>query len=69
MQDETTATVGRWRITVFSTGGTIALVPGGGEGAARTLTAADLVASVPQLADVAEATAVLFRQIAPPIST
>jgi Asparaginase, N-terminal len=49
---------------VFSTGGTIASVPGGGQGAAPTLTAVDLVAAVPQLADVADVTAVLFRQVA-----
>ncbi|PPQ35682.1 asparaginase [Rhodopila globiformis] len=62
---------GRPRITVFSTGGTIASVPGvsvpgGGQTAAPTLTAADLVAAVPQLADVAEVTAVAFRQVASP---
>jgi L-asparaginase len=66
MPDETTATGGRRRITVFSTGGTIASAPGGGQGAAPTLTAAGLVAAVPQLADVAEVTAVLFRQIVSP---
>jgi L-asparaginase len=54
------------RITMFSTGGTIASVPGSGQAAAPTLTAADLVAAVPQLADVAEVTAVAFRQVASP---
>jgi L-asparaginase len=59
-------TVTRPRVTVFSTGGTIASIPGGGQAAAPTLTAKDLVAAVPQLADVAAVTAVPFRQVASP---
>jgi L-asparaginase len=66
MPNETTTTAGRPRITVFSTGGTIASVPGGGQAAAPTLTAADLVAAVPQLADMAAVTAAPFRQVASP---
>ncbi|MFL5287178.1 MAG: asparaginase [Rhodopila sp.] len=70
MPDETTAPDGRApprpRVTVFSTGGTIASVPGGGQAAAPALTAADLVAAVPQMTDVAAVTAVPFRQVASP---
>jgi L-asparaginase len=54
----------RPRITVFSTGGTIASVCSGDHGAAPTLTAEELVAAVPLLTKVAEVTAVRFRQVA-----
>ncbi|HQT78242.1 MAG: L-asparaginase [Rhodospirillales bacterium 20-64-7] len=51
------------RVTVFSTGGTIASIPSGDAAAAPALTAAQLVAAVPQLSGVAEVTAVPFRQV------
>lgn len=53
-------------IAVFSTGGTIASVPGGGAAASPTLTADDLVRAVPRLGEVAEVKAVQFRQLASP---
>lgn len=54
----------RPRVTIFTTGGTIASVPGAGAAAVPTLTAADLIAAVPKLNDVAELSAVPFRQLA-----
>lgn len=52
------------RITVLALGGTIASTsqPGRHEGVTPQLTAADLVAAVPSLRDVAEVDAVSFRQ-------
>lgn len=52
------------RITVYSTGGTIASIRKGDNAAAPTLTAEELVAAVPQLSGIAEVTAVPFRQVA-----
>ena len=57
-------TISRPRITVFSTGGTIASIRGPDGAAAPSLTAADLVAAVPQLEEFAEVAAVPFRQVA-----
>jgi L-asparaginase len=54
--------VSRVRIVLLSLGGTIAMVPGDG-GLVPALTGADLVRSVPQLAEVAELEAVAFRQM------
>lgn len=54
----------RPRVTIFTTGGTIASVPGAGAAAVPTLTAADLIAAVPKLNDVAELSTVPFRQLA-----
>ncbi len=54
------------RVAVFSTGGTIASIPGAGGGASPTLTAEDLVRAVPQLGEVAKMEAVRFRQVASP---
>ncbi len=53
------------RITVFSLGGTIASTKSSdsSSGVTPQLSALDLVAAVPQLRDVAEVTAVNFRQI------
>jgi L-asparaginase len=52
------------RVTVFSTGGTIASIPDGDSAAAPALTAEQLVAALPQLSGVAEVTAIPFRQVA-----
>ena len=52
------------RVTVFSTGGTIASIPDGDGAAAPALTAEQLVAALPQLSGVAEVTAIPFRQVA-----
>lgn len=52
------------RIAVFSTGGTIASKRSEASAASPDLTADDLVAAVPQLADVANIEAVSFRQVA-----
>src|SRR6516162_5467199 len=52
------------RIAVFSTGGTIASKRSVDGAASPNLTADDLVAAVPQLADVASIEAVSFRQVA-----
>jgi L-asparaginase len=54
----------RPKVTVFSTGGTIASVRGTSGAASPNLTAEDLVAAVPQLADIAEVEAIRFRQVA-----
>ena len=52
------------RIAVISTGGTIASKRSDGGAASPKLTADDMVAAVPQLADVANIEAVSFRQVA-----
>jgi L-asparaginase len=52
----------RPRITIFSTGGTIASMPGCNNAASPTLTAEQLIAAVPQLIDIADFTAIQFRQ-------
>lgn len=52
------------RVTVFSLGGTISSTNSGGTGVAPTLTGEALVADVPQIAEVAEVSAVSFRQAA-----
>jgi L-asparaginase len=52
----------RPRITIFSTGGTIASVPSSNMAASPTLTAEQLIAAVPQLTDIADLTAIQFRQ-------
>lgn len=54
----------RPRITVFSTGGTIASVRGDGGAAQPSLTAEDLLRAVPELGAVGEMEAVRFRQVA-----
>ena len=54
----------RPRITVISTGGTIASLRGADGAASPTLTAEALVAAVPQLANVADVSSVQFRQVA-----
>lgn len=54
------------KITIFATGGTIASVRSKGEAASPSLTAADLVAAVPQLTGVAEIETVQFRQLGSP---
>lgn len=51
------------RIRVIALGGTIAMTPDAAGGAVPTLTAADLVAAVPGLADVGEVTADTFRAV------
>lgn len=53
----------RPRIAVFSTGGTIASMRHGGEAAAPSLTAEELVKAVSQLSDVTEVQAFRFRQL------
>ena len=50
-------------IAVIALGGTIAMTPGGGGGVVPKLTADDLVAAVPGLADVARIHASTFRQV------
>jgi L-asparaginase len=52
------------RVTVFSLGGTISSVESGGKGVEPTLTGEALVSDVPQIAEVAEVSAVSFRQAA-----
>jgi L-asparaginase len=52
------------RVAVFSTGGTIASKHRDDGAASPNLTADDLVAAVPQLADVANIEAISFRQVA-----
>ncbi len=52
------------RVTVFSTGGTIASIPSGASAASPALTADQLVAALPQLDSVARITAIPFRQVA-----
>lgn len=51
-------------VAVLSLGGTISSVDSGGKGVEPTLTGEALVADVPQIAEVAEVTAVSFRQAA-----
>jgi len=52
------------RVRVFSLGGTISSTASGGEGVSPTLTGEELVAEVPEIAGVAEVSAVSFRQVA-----
>jgi L-asparaginase len=52
------------RVAVFSMGGTISSVDSGGKGVEPTLTGEALVSDVPEIADVAEVSAVSFRQAA-----
>jgi L-asparaginase len=52
------------RVAIFSTGGTIASKRSADGAASPKLTADELVAAVPQLADVANIAAVSFRQVA-----
>jgi len=52
------------RVTVFSTGGTIASIPSRASAASPALTVEQLVAALPQLDSVAEITAIPFRQVA-----
>ncbi len=52
------------KVAVFSLGGTISSVDSGGKGVEPTLTGEALVADVPQIAEVAEVSAVSFRQAA-----
>ncbi|HKH09568.1 MAG TPA: asparaginase [Rubrobacter sp.] len=52
------------RVTVFSMGGTISSVDSGGKGVEPTLTGEALVADVPEIAGVADVSAVSFRQAA-----
>jgi L-asparaginase len=54
------------RVALYTTGGTIASVPGGGQAAAPRLGAEELVAAVPELAQVAELSATTFRQVPSP---
>lgn len=51
------------RVLVLTLGGTIASVPAAGGGAVPTLTGAELVAAVPQLADVADLDVRTHRQL------
>ncbi len=53
----------RPRIHVLALGGTIAMTPSADGGAIPTLTAHDLVAAVPGLAEVGEITATTFREV------
>jgi L-asparaginase len=55
--------VTRPKIVVFSTGGTIASTSGAAGAASPQLTADQLVAAVPRLADVADIETVRFRQV------
>jgi L-asparaginase len=64
MQGAGDQTTPRTRIAVFSTGGTIASARSGDRAALPTFSAAELVAALPELAGVAEVTAVQFRQVA-----
>lgn len=52
------------KVAVFSLGGTISSTNSQGKGVAPTLTGEALVADVPQIAEVAEVSAVSFRQAA-----
>ena len=52
------------RVTVFSMGGTISSVDHGGRGVEPTLTGEALVSDVPEIAGVADVSAVSFRQAA-----
>ena len=52
------------RVTVFSMGGTISSVDSGGKGVEPTLTGEALVSDVPEIAEVADVSAVSFRQAA-----
>ncbi len=52
------------RVAVFSLGGTISSTDSGGKGVEPTLTGEALVSDVPQIAEVAEVSAVSFRQAA-----
>jgi L-asparaginase len=54
----------RPRIAVFSTGGTIASTRDADGAASPHLTAEQLVAAVPRLAEIADIEAVRFRQVA-----
>jgi L-asparaginase len=54
----------RRKVAVFSTGGTIASVRGTRGTASPNLTAKDLVAAVPQLADIADVEAIRFSKVA-----
>jgi L-asparaginase len=54
----------RAKVAIFSTGGTIASVRGADGAASPNLTAEELVAAVPQLAEIADLEAVRFRQVA-----
>lgn len=50
------------RVAVFSMGGTISSVDSGGQGVEPTLTGEALVSDVPEIAEVADVSAVSFRQ-------
>ncbi len=50
------------RVTVFSMGGTISSVDSGGKGVEPSLTGEALVSDVPEIAEVADVSAVSFRQ-------
>lgn len=52
------------RVAVFSMGGTISSVNSGGKGVEPTLTGEALVSDVPEIAEVADVSAVSFRQAA-----
>ncbi|CAN5732968.1 MAG: asparaginase [Rubrobacter sp.] len=52
------------RVTVFSMGGTISSVDSGGKGVEPTLTGEALVSDVPEIAGIADVSAVSFRQAA-----
>jgi L-asparaginase len=52
------------RVTVFSMGGTISSVDSGGKGVEPTLTGEALVSDVPEIGEVADVSAVSFRQAA-----
>ncbi len=52
------------RVTVFSMGGTISSVDSGGKGVEPTLTGEALVSDIPEIAEVADVSAVSFRQAA-----
>jgi len=56
--------VGLPRVTVFSMGGTISSVDSGGKGVEPTLTGEALVSDIPEIAEVADVSAVSFRQAA-----
>jgi L-asparaginase len=56
--------VGLPRVVVFSMGGTISSVDSGGKGVEPTLTGEALVSDVPEIAEVAEVSAISFRQAA-----
>jgi L-asparaginase len=56
--------VGLPRVAVFSMGGTISSVDSGGKGVEPTLTGEALVSDVPEIAGVADVSAVSFRQAA-----